>query len=312
MKRRPRAGRFAASFLPVTISTASVLVLTIVAASAPARAAEPTKKECVNANESGQDLRQSGKLREARAALAVCMSPRCPRPVREDCAQRLAEIEAALPTLVFIAKAADGNDLRDVRVSMDGQDLTASDGTAVTIDPGDHAFTFTKEGLPPATRDVVVHEGDKNRRIQVTLAPPASEASEPKAPAEPAPSKGANDNRGLFGLAPSTQRGIGLGVGIAGAVGLAVGSVFGIWSKLTYDHVRSSDCTLPGGGCTAAVGDDKKAYFQQADISTIAFIAGGALTAAGVALYVLTPAGTVSVSPTVGAREAGIGLTGQF
>jgi len=310
VRRGPRAGRFAASFIHFAFSAASAWALWTVTASA----AEPTKKECVNANESGQDLRQSGKLREARAALAVCMSPRCPRPVREDCAQRLAEIEAALPTLVFIAKGADGNDLRDVRVNVDGQDLTASDGTAVAIDPGDHAFTFAKEGLPTATRDVVVHEGDKNRRIQVTLAAPAAPSSEAKTPAqpEPAPSTNGNDNRGLFGLAPSTQRNVGLGVGIAGAVGLAVGSVFGIWSKLTYDHVNNTDCGGQGRGCTASVDDDKKGYEQQADISDIAFIAGGVLTAAGVALYVTTPAGTVSVSPTVGAREAGIGLQGQF
>jgi len=190
------------------------------AISAPASAAEPTKKECVAANEGGQDLRQGGKLREARAALAVCMSPRCPRPVREDCAQRLADIEAALPTLVFVAKDGDGNDLRDVRVSMDGQDLAASDGNAVAVDPGDRAFTFTKEGFPPATSDVVVHEGDKNRRIQVVLGAPKPAASETTT-ASPEPHVAATagtETKGLFGLAPAAQRGIGLGVGIAGVV----------------------------------------------------------------------------------------------
>lgn len=311
MTRRPKARGFAASFIHAALPTASALALCVVATSA--HAAEPSKKECVNANESGQDLRQSGKLREARAALAVCMSPRCPRPVREDCAQRLADIEAALPTLVFIAKDADGNDLRDVRVGMDGQDLTASDGTAVAIDPGDHAFTFTKEGLPPATRDVVVHEGDKNRRIQVTLAAPAATPeTKTSQTAAPANANGSRETRGLFGVAPSTQRNIGLGVGIAGAVGLGVGSVFGIWAKITYDHALGTECGGQSNGCSAAGVDDKKTADQQAAISNIAFIAGGVLTAAGVALYLTTPEGTVSVAPTVSLHEAGIGLKGQF
>jgi hypothetical protein len=283
--------------------------------SAPASAAEPTKKECVAANEGGQDLRQAGKLREARAALAVCMSPRCPRPVREDCAQRLADIEAALPTLVFVAKDGDGNDLRDVRVSMDGQDLATSDGNAVAVDPGDRAFTFTKDGFPPATSDVVVHEGDKNRRIQVVLGAPKPAPSEtPTASSEPhVDATAGKEKTGLFSLAPATQRSIGLGVGIAGVVGLGVGAVYGILSKITYDHAFQTDCHgQAGANCSSAIVADKATYEQQADGATIAFAIGGVLTAAGVVLYLATPTGTVAVSPTVSAGGAGVGFTGRF
>lgn len=282
---------------------------------ASARGTEPTKKECVNANESGQDLRQAGKLREARAALAVCMSPRCPRPVREDCAQRLAEIEAALPTLVFVAKDGDGNDLRDVRVSMDGEDLATSDGTAVAINPGDHAFTFTKDGLPSSARDVVVHEGDKNRRIQVTLAEPKpAPPPEPVAHTQPANvGSGGKETTGLLGLSPGAERGLGLGIGIAGVIGLGAGTVFGLVAKSTYDRAFR-ECNGMANGCDASGAADYKTATQQAGISTAAFIAGGALTAAGVILYVVTPSssGAVSVSPAVGAREAGLTLTGRF
>lgn len=311
------AVRFVASFARPAIAGALPLALALaVTTTRPAHAAEPTKKECVNANESGQDLRQAGKLREARAALAVCMSPRCPRPVREDCAQRLADIEAALPTLVFIAKDAEGNDLRDVRVSLDGQDLTASDGTAVAVDPGDHAFTFTKEGLPPATRTVVVHEGDKNRRIQVTLAAPQPPASPSTPPAHPEPAtptaNGGKETGGLLGLSPEAERAIGLGAGIAGVVGLGVGSVFGLMAKSTYDHALQSECGGHRNTCSAQGAADGDTANQQATVSNIAFIAGGVLTAAGVVLYLTTPSGTLSVSPTVGAREASVGVTGHF
>src|ERR1700682_5135359 len=86
-------------------------------ATSSALAAKPTKKECAAANEAAQDLRSAGRLRDARASLAVCTAASCPGPIREDCAQRLKDVEAAIPTVVFVAKDAAGNDLGAVRVT---------------------------------------------------------------------------------------------------------------------------------------------------------------------------------------------------
>ena len=114
----------------------------------PAVAADPTKQECVAANESAQDLQRTGKLREARASLAVCTAASCPGAVREDCGQRLKEVEAALPRLVFAAKDALGHDLGAVRVTIDGEPLLDKlDGSSTTVDPGEHHFTFEAEGF---------------------------------------------------------------------------------------------------------------------------------------------------------------------
>ena len=65
-----------------------------------ARAVEPTKLECIAANDAAQDLRRTGKLREAREKLALCVSTACPGPVREDCAQRLTEVDGVMPSIV--------------------------------------------------------------------------------------------------------------------------------------------------------------------------------------------------------------------
>ncbi len=279
-------------------------------ASSSALAAEPTKKDCVAANESGQDLRQSGKLREARAALSVCMAAQCPRPVREDCAQRLSDIEAALPTLVFVAKDAQGNDVSDARVSMDGARLGGSDGTAVAIDPGEHKFTFEKAGLPAVETAVVVREGDKNRRIQVTLeatsTPAATEglpAAEPPAPSHP--------RSAIIG--PKTQRAIGIAVGGAGGAGIVLGAILGLAAKSTYDHAFNAEC--PGGNthnCTPQGVSDWQQVQSEAALSTFAFIAGGALLAGGAAIYFLTPSASVTVSPTLAYHGGGIGVGGRF
>src|SRR5580700_6433528 len=88
-----------------------------------ARAADPTKQECVAANDAAQDLRQSGKLRQAREKLAVCAAASCPGIVRDDCTQRLAEVDSAMPHIVFSARDPAGNDLVDVKVTIDGAPL---------------------------------------------------------------------------------------------------------------------------------------------------------------------------------------------
>ena len=131
-----------------------------------ARAAEPNKLECIAANGSAQDLRRAGKLREAREKLAVCVSESCPGPVREDCAQRLAEVDQAMPSIVFEAKDGAGNDVASVTVTMDGQRVDKP-GMPVQADPGEHRFVFEAEGMPRTEKTIVVREGERERHERV-------------------------------------------------------------------------------------------------------------------------------------------------
>jgi hypothetical protein len=56
---------------------------------------------------------------------------------------------------------------------MDGQPLTDRlTGQALAVDPGDHTFTFTAEGLPSVTRRVVIHESEKGRRESIMIGTP--------------------------------------------------------------------------------------------------------------------------------------------
>src|ERR1700687_125410 len=96
------------------------LLLGIVLTASTSRADEPTKQECIAANEGAQALRQAGKLREARTKLSVCMASSCPGPVREDCGPRLEDLQPAMPTVVFDIKDPAGRDLLDVNLSIDG------------------------------------------------------------------------------------------------------------------------------------------------------------------------------------------------
>jgi len=133
----------------------------------PARADD--KAACLAAYDQAQKLRSSGKLGEAREQLASCSRNECPPLVRQDCAQWTAEVLAALPSVVFGARDAQGHDLIAVRVSVDGVVVARRlDGKPISLDPGAHEFTFESEGAS-VKQSVLIREGEKNRAITVTF-----------------------------------------------------------------------------------------------------------------------------------------------
>ncbi len=265
---------------------------TLALAARTANAADPTKQECVSANESAQDLRRAAQLREARKQLAICVSESCPAPVREDCAARLSEVDAAMPSLVFVAKDRSGNDLSAVVVTMDGLPLTENlDGTAVQVDPGEHRFNFEGEGLPATEKVVVVHEGDKSRHVSIVLG--GTIEGESQAKKEP-----------LF--TPARRRTFGLALGGVGAAGLLLGMVFGVVAKTTYDHAWS-ECGFDPRGCNSQGVHDGQAAHDQATVSTVSFVAGTLLLGAGAAFYFTAPkAPAVALGPRVSAEGASL------
>jgi len=297
--------------MPVTRSVGALGVSVLLSSSA-ALAAGPTKEACVAANEAAQDLRQGGKLLEAREKLLVCVSDACPRPVREDCAQRLNDVNTAMPTVVFEVKDPGGNDVSAARVTMDGQPLADGvTGRAVPIDPGEHRFAFDDAaGTAHVEQTVVVREGDHDRHVRVVLGTPTtlSSTSAASAPtAEVRPETPASTEAG------SGQRLVGLVAGGVGIAGLAVGGIFGLVSKNTYDHAFQSECRSKPNDCSPQGALDGQTAHSQAIVSTVGFIAGGVLLAGGAVLYFTSPSGSsVAVAPDVGTSGAGLSLRGLW
>ncbi|HXN33560.1 MAG TPA: hypothetical protein VN894_16940, partial [Polyangiaceae bacterium] len=151
---------------------------------------------------------------------------------------------------------------------MDGQLLSDRlDGTAISLDPGEHRFVFEAPGRPEVERVIVLHEAEKERRERVVFE---------SLPAPSAPPPAAGD----------ALRTVSIVAGAAGGVGLALGSVFGLmasssWSSSKAECASPVNCQNHG----AAVSDHDTAL-TDATISTIAFAAGGAALAAGVVLFV--------------------------
>jgi len=88
------------SLMKTSLSLLACISVSLMTAHRSLAAGEPTKEQCVQANELGQSLRQQESLYAARLELLVCLSPACPEVVRQDCKDRIAEIDELAPVHV--------------------------------------------------------------------------------------------------------------------------------------------------------------------------------------------------------------------
>jgi hypothetical protein len=147
-----------------------VAVLATQRAYAEPPAAEP-EPACVDAFRRAQDLRDQAKLVAARAALRECAQDACSEVIRRKCREWLPLVEADLPSLAVVASGADGRDLLDARLRIDGAELGAPlDGRAIDLDPGAHTVVM-ESGAQRLEERVVLAQGEKNRVLRLRLAP---------------------------------------------------------------------------------------------------------------------------------------------
>ncbi len=145
--------------------------------------AAPTKR-CIEAAESGQQLRGSGKLMEARKAFGVCTAPACPAAVRRDCARWIEEVDAAQPSVSVRLEDDAGHEVTEGRVLVDGNVVKPSAGRAVPIDPGAHHFVWIRSD-GNVEEELVVREGEHNRTIVLRQPRAATVANPPPADKPP-------------------------------------------------------------------------------------------------------------------------------
>jgi hypothetical protein len=284
------------------------------AATRVAYATPPTVADCLSATESSLKLMRDDKLQAARTDLLVCSAKSCPAVIRKECLQRIDTVNAAIPTVVFTAKSGDGRALTAVKVTMDGAVVASQlDGTALSLDPGIHHFTFEVADQLPVSEDLVLHSGEKNRAESLVIGPaavapvvtaPVTTIPVAHAPArvDPAPVPVAHDAEdGGHG-----RRVAAVVVGVAGVVGLALGGVFGGLTISEWNEATKACPTHPVGCSSPAIGMGGEAS-TYGNVSTASFITGGVLAAAGVTLYFTAPKpGGTSVGLSVGPSALGV------
>jgi hypothetical protein len=265
--------------------------------SAGALATDPTTADCLAASDASLKSGNEHKLRAERAELLICAATSCPADVRRECLRRVDEVNAAIPTVIFEAKDSAGNDLSAVALMMDGQLLAERlEGTALSIDPGEHDFVFRTAGQEPIERRFVIREGQKDRREAIVFGSAAPLASTPApvaaaplaaAPAPEDPSTGLGAQRTLAVVAA--------GVGV---VGVGLGTVFGA-TALSKKNDAASEC--PTTMCTPS-GLAKWNDAQSAgNASTVFFVVGGVALAGGAVLwFTAKPAASARIAAGVG------------
>ena len=281
-----------------------LLSAAVLGAVIPARA-DPTKQQCVAANESAQDLQRAGKLTAAREQLALCVSESCPAAIRQDCSQKLDDVVKTTPTLVFAAKQPNGDDLVAVRVKIDGTVLVDHlDGNPVQVDPGQHRFTFESDGFVTGERALVVRTAEKDRVVEVQLRPAERVRTTPPpvTPTKPVNPIGAEQPKPHRTLVAPTI--ISFAAGAAGAV---VGGILtALWVQAKQDG--DAACGMPGS-CDPATASSWESQQQGYSIGLgIAF--GVAVVGIGLGLTFLV-AGNPKAATTEGLHwgPRGLGVT---
>jgi hypothetical protein len=189
---------------------------------------------------------------------------------------RSAELEPKLAKLRIDAPAG-------VVVRRDGVEIPAAAlGSPLPIDPGEHTLLASAPGKKPWSTRVVATAANV-----VTVAVPPLESDPASHVVVAAPDAKPSDG--------STLRVVGYVLGGLGVVGLGIGTVSGLTAISKGD--RSKEICPSSGICA----DESARTTNQdarsaATISTIAFVAGGALLAGGIALVVLAPSSTTSSS----------------
>jgi hypothetical protein len=263
-----------------------------------------TKAECAKAYEASQEQRSSGKLRAARESLVTCSQSACPSFIKKDCSKWLADVEGAIPTVVFSARAGD-EDLSDVKVLLGDQTLAETlDGKAVPMDPGTHTFVFESAKHGSKELKFVVKEGKKAQIIELSF-----EASKKTGGGGGDADPGGGDTGGgdTGGTKISTEDAQGskalafvlMGVGVVGVGGFAY---FGLTGKSDENKLACAEFKT----CSDEDLDPVKKKYLYADISL-----GVGLVSLGVGTYLLLSSGGKREAPVEQAKRFRVDVAPQ-
>jgi len=219
--------------------------------------------------------------------------------------ERAQALQERLSTLTIRAMAGDDDGVH-LEVRRDGVALQAAElGSPIPVDPGEHVVEASAPGKQPWSSKVQV-AGDAAKvsveipKLQAVGAPaqPATSAAPPVVTTTPDNSPPPSDEP-----SGSAQRTTGLVFGGVGVVGVGLGAFFGLQASSKWSDAKGK-CTDYPYGCGAEGADLRSSAHSQATLSTVAFVAGGALLATGVVLYLTAPSKKQSVALGFGPGSA--------
>jgi hypothetical protein len=231
------------------------------------------KVECAESFEQAQRLRNAFRYIEAGAQALTCANPACGLLLSEECGKIYGELQAVMPSVVFVARDENGNDLTNASVHVDGQASPVSvNGTPVAFDPGSHEFRFTAEGFEPLVQHAVIRTGERLRPLIGVLKQTRPLLAQQIARS---PQTRLDDRPGRrVPLATYVLGGVGL-VGLAGFVGFRV---VGASDFDTLSRECKPDCSQ----------DSVDGVRQKYVFSNVALAVGAAASVAALSVYLVS------------------------
>jgi hypothetical protein len=226
---------------------------------------------------------RSGKLASAWATfLDVASSARAAGQLEREKVARRRALALEPELLRLKVDVPQANKLEGLEVRRDGAMVgTGQWGTAIPADAGEHVITATAPGRKPLEVKVIVAGGAgyvANVEIPLLAIDPASRQKPTAVVAPPAQRGG-------------TQRTIGWITSAVGLVGVGVGVAFGIDAMSKFGN--SSQYCYPKNQCLPEGISYRNDARSAGNISTIAFIGGGAAVVAGLLIVLTAPSGEV-------------------
>lgn len=191
-------------------------------------------------------------------------------------AEAHARAEALAPNLSIVTVSVVDTGEQDLALRLDDETLPRERwGTGMPVDPGTHVLEASSPRRGRTLQNVVVRAGADH----ATLVEPALVVG----PALQAPSDDSKPG--------SLQRTFGFGFAGAGVLGVGLGSVFGILSLTKHSSVvdRCPGYPMCDPSVRSSIEDDNSSARTSGTVSTISFIAGGALLLGGVLLVLTAP-----------------------
>jgi serine/threonine-protein kinase len=259
---------------------------------------------------------------------------------RKVARERAAALETSLPKLTVDVTPAVVSDAPGLEITRDGAVVgRAVWGTPVPVDPGTHTIVARAPAHKPWQATVTVESGGR-ATTTVPMLPPERSPEAPSrsapasatAPAPPDSRRTSIADKSGPGPGPtetqehagSSQRVWGVVTGGVGLGALGVGLVLGWIAKSHLDESNADHHCTPDNHCDAIGTAARNEAFDTATASTITCLAGGAVLAAGLVLYVTAPSSprvvgaragsqrSLELRPLLGAHEQGLVLRASF
>lgn len=239
----------------------------------------------------------------------------------------LARVDRLVPKIEVVFS---GEPPRDLVLELDDVQLGAATlGVRLPLEPGHHMLRATAPGKKPTIVAIDVKaDGAVSRVLVPALADDAGNATAVGAAGSPALAPSASpsstpattpaSDADVHGASP--WRTVGIVTAGAGLVALGVGTAFGVIAKSKRDDSNAQPGGCVNDDCPAAAAHTRDDARTAGTTSTIFFVVGGVLAAAGVTMFFVAPSASdksgspraLRVAPSVAKDDARITLEGRF